>query len=129
YTPVSYSPTPTLTEPLDLTIPQILDPGVLEILDYSPPPFEERFLPSPSLLDQLPTPPSSFNQFPTPPPVHRDPQSADWDWIVQLFASTSNERDRLITVYVPGNSSPFLVQLRHLIPVCPWTSFLATNTQ
>ncbi|KYN10941.1 hypothetical protein ALC57_16911, partial [Trachymyrmex cornetzi] len=118
----------TPTEPLDLTITPILDPGILEFLNYSPPPFEERFLPSPSLFDQLPTPPFSFNQLPTPPPVHSDPQSTDWDRIVQWFSSTSNEGDKLITVYVPGNSSPFLVQLRYLIPVCPWTFFLATNT-
>ncbi|KYN28027.1 hypothetical protein ALC57_02562 [Trachymyrmex cornetzi] len=62
-------------------------------------------------------------------PLHPDPQSTDWDRIVQLFSSISNEGNRIITVYVPGNSSLFLVQLKHLVPVCSWTSFLATNTQ
>ncbi|KYN28026.1 hypothetical protein ALC57_02566, partial [Trachymyrmex cornetzi] len=69
YTPVSYSPTSTPTQPLDLTTPPILDPGVLEILNYSPPPFEERFLPSPLPFNQLPTPPPSFDQLPTPLPL------------------------------------------------------------
>ncbi|KYN12189.1 hypothetical protein ALC57_15640, partial [Trachymyrmex cornetzi] len=128
YTPVSYSSTLTDAQPLDLSIPSPLNPGVQEILDYSPSPLPFDQLPTPPLpFDQLPTPSLSFDQLPTPPAVHSDPQSTDWDRIVQLFSSTSNEKDRIITVYVPGNSSPFLVQLKHL--VCPWTSFLATNTQ
>ncbi|KYN18340.1 hypothetical protein ALC57_09350, partial [Trachymyrmex cornetzi] len=68
YTPVSYSPTLTDAQPLDLSIPSPLNPGVQEILDYSPPPLPFDQLPTPSLpFDQLSTPLLSFDQLPTPP--------------------------------------------------------------
>ncbi|KYN21655.1 hypothetical protein ALC57_05963, partial [Trachymyrmex cornetzi] len=127
YTPISYSSTLTDAQLLDLTIPPPLDPGVQEIMDYSPPPIKERFLAI--SLDQLPTPPPPFDQLPTPPLIHADAQSINWNRMFQLFSSSSTEGDRVITIYVPGNSSPFLVQLKHLVPACSWTTFLATNTE
>ncbi|KYN13295.1 hypothetical protein ALC57_14512, partial [Trachymyrmex cornetzi] len=135
-TDISYSPTLTDTQPLDLTIHPPLDPGVQEILDYSPPTIEERF--PPISLDQLPTPPPSFDQLPTAPlldhllppsPIQPDPEPINWDRLFRLYSSPSNKGDKFISVYIPGNSSPFLVQYRHLIPICSWITFLASRSQ
>jgi len=92
HTDISYSPVGDRSE---LSSPPILDPTIREILNYSPPPLEERF-----------SPPLSLNPL-SPPPSHPDPAPIDWDRLSQsVYSSPTNEGDRLVTVYIPGNLLP-----------------------
>ncbi|KYN15227.1 Zinc finger MYM-type protein 1, partial [Trachymyrmex cornetzi] len=85
----------------------------------------QNFPPPPS-LDQLSTPPSFSG---SPLTFLSDPEPIDWDRLFRPYSSPSNEGDRVATVYIPGNSTPYLVQYKHLVPICSWTTFLASNSQ
>ncbi|KYN36096.1 hypothetical protein ALC56_09556 [Trachymyrmex septentrionalis] len=113
----------------------VLDPIIREILNYSPLPLEERFPPTPSFEDRisLPSfikerlpPPPPLNPLP-PPPFQPDPAPIDWDRLFRLYSSPTNEGDRLMVAYIPGNPTPYTLQYKYLVPMCSCTTFLASN--
>ncbi|EGI66703.1 hypothetical protein G5I_04751 [Acromyrmex echinatior] len=139
---ISYSP----TQPLDLTSPPVIDPAIQEILGYSPLPFEERFSPLPPLEERFPPPTPLEERFPSPPP-HEEGFPLPLPFLDQLppfpfqlnpepienqmfrfFTSPSYEGDRLVTVYIPGNPTPYTVLYKHL-PMCSGNTFLTSHTR
>ncbi|KYQ58109.1 hypothetical protein ALC60_02911, partial [Trachymyrmex zeteki] len=119
---ISYSPVPPDDNvPLDLSIPSIPDPLLLDILQYSPPPISERF-PPPDLFEQPISPPSS-DQLPILPPASSPigPSSEEWDRTFRFYSATYNA-DQIVTVYIPGNPTPYTVLYQHLQPLCSSTT-------
>ncbi|EGI68795.1 hypothetical protein G5I_02510 [Acromyrmex echinatior] len=96
---VSYSPILEQTQLLDLTSPPVIDPAIREILNYSPPPLEERFPPPPPLERRFRLPPFLEKGFPLPPfldqfptpPSQSNPEPIDWDRLFRLYSSPSTE--------------------------------------
>ena len=82
---VSYSPTLEPTQPLDLTSPPVIDPAIRKILNYFPPPLEERLLLPPSLKEGFPLPPP-LDQLPISP-FQANPEPIDWDRLFRLYSS------------------------------------------
>ncbi|KYN18453.1 hypothetical protein ALC57_09133, partial [Trachymyrmex cornetzi] len=115
YLDISYSPVSAdNTQPLDLSTLSIPDPAIRDIRAYSPPSIQERFPPSPFL-----------NQLPTPFPLQSGPSQVKWEELFRFYSTASNEADRVVTVYIPGNSTPYKVLYRYLIPC----TFLASSSQ
>ncbi|XP_011065999.1 PREDICTED: uncharacterized protein LOC105153066 [Acromyrmex echinatior] len=89
------------------------------------PSSSQGMIPSPSREEGFSLPPP-LNQLP-PLPFQPNPQPIDWDRIFRLYSSSSNEGDRLVTVYIPGNSTSYTVLYKHLIPMCSCNTFLAPS--
>ena len=112
HTDISYSPVGDRSE---LSSPPIFDPTInREILNYSLPPLEEP-------------PPLSPNPL-LPPPSNPDPAPIDWNRLSRsVYSSPTNEGERQVTVYIPGNPTSYTVQYRYLVSMCSCTIFLASN--
>ena len=108
YAEISYS---SVSDRSELSSPPILDPSIREILNYSPHSLEERFPPPPPLEDRIPLPPFLEERLPSSLPLNPLPSPAfqpdlapiDWDRLFRLYSSPTNEGDRLVIVYIPGN--------------------------
>ncbi|EGI70051.1 hypothetical protein G5I_01178 [Acromyrmex echinatior] len=131
FSEISYSPT-LQTQPLDLTSSPVIDPAIQEILGYSLlpplPPLEERFPAPPPHEEGFPLPLPPLDQFP-PLPFRLNPEPIDWDRMFRFFTSTSYEGDRLVTLYIHGNPTPYTVLYKHLISMCSCNTFLTSHTR